>query len=99
MLKYKVTRERPSTPIFEFEDKSYALLSEFLLAEGRNFGTEITAFLTQCFLTGQTAEFAGNVFRIKASEGQARIINEITDKECLVPLKELKTIVEEYISS
>lgn len=99
MLKYKVTRERHSVPVFEFEDKSYALLSEFLLAEGRNFGTEIAAFLSQCALTGQKAEFAGNVFRIKASEGQARIVNDITDKECLLPLNELKNIVEEYMNS
>lgn len=99
MLRYKVRRDKRSqAPVFDFEDKAYALLGEFLLAEGRNFGGEIMAFLEQCGSSRQKGEFAGNVFRIEVREGKAWIINEITDRECVVPAIELKDVAEEYIA-
>ena len=97
MLKYRVVKKNHSVSIFEFDDKQYALLGEFLLAECRNFGPEIVSFLAQCVSTGQQAELAGNVFRIEASEGQAKIVNDITNKECSLPITELKTIIKEYM--
>lgn len=97
MLRYKVRRDKRSqAPIFDFEDKAYALLGEFLLAEGRNFGGEIMAFLEQGGVDRQEAEFAGNVFRLELDRDKVRIVNDITDRECVVPLGDLKNIAREY---
>ena len=97
MLRYKVRRDKRSqAPIFDFEDKEYALLGEFLLAEGRTFGGEMLSFLEKCREQTQPAEFAGNVFRIEVQEDKARVINDLTDKECRVPLADLANVVRDY---
>ena len=94
MLKYKVRREKRSqVPVFDFKDKKYALLGELLLAEGRNFGTEIISFLRRCEGAG---EFAGNVFRLEVADGRVRVVNDITDKECAVEVGELISIFKDY---
>ena len=98
MLKYKVRREgRQAVPVFAFEDREYALLGEFLLAEARNFGAELLSFLSDCEKASVPAEFAGNAFRVEAAGGGAKVINDITDRECSLPLPELKVLVEKYV--
>ncbi len=96
MLEYKVARDkRHSVPIFEFEDKSYALLGEFLLAECRNFGPELISFLEKH--GGQREEFAGNVFRVEAAGSHAKVVNDLTDKECMMKVEDLQSVVRAYM--
>lgn len=98
MLRYKVRRDKRSqAPIFDFEDKGYALLGEFLLAEGRNFGGEIMAFLEQGGDERHKAEWAGNVFSLEMDGDRVRVVNDITDRECVVALGELTGIVKDYV--
>ena len=96
MLEYRMKRDRRGVPMFVFEDKAYALLGEFLLAEGRSFGEEMLSFLEKCREQKQPAEFAGNVFRIEVRENEARVINDLTDKECRVSLADLAKVVRDY---
>ena len=95
MLKYKVRRDRHAVPIFEFEDKRYGLLGEFLLAECRNFGPELLNFLDD--KAGQRAEFAGNVFRVELAESEVRLVNDLTDKECLIRTEDFQSVVRSYV--
>lgn len=96
MLEYRLKRDRRGVPMFVFEDKAYALLGEFLLAEGRNFGKEILSFLEKHKEQKEPAEFAGNVFRIEVLENEAKVVNDLTDKECRVPLADLANVVKDY---
>ena len=99
MLEYKVKREgKRNVPVFAFEDAGHALLGEFLLAEARLFGEELLSFLSGCEKASGAAEFAGNVFRVEAAEGRAKVINDLTDKECSLSVHELEALVKEYLA-
>jgi hypothetical protein len=36
------------------------------------------------------------VFRIEVLENEAKVVNDLTDKECRVPLADLANVVKDY---
>ena len=102
MLKYKIeiTKEERPVPIVTFEDKRYELAATFLLAEARSFGREILSSLDEvCAGKKKTGAFAGNVFSLEIAPDTTTIADDISGKECEIATKDLRQVVDAYVSA
>lgn len=97
MIAYKLAMSggKHPIPVLTFADEKYRLLEEFLLAEARNFGTEIVSFLEED--DGQEKELTGNVFGLKMARGQVEVVNELTGKSCQVSVKDALEVLRAYV--
>ena len=100
MLEYRIERQgRHSVPVVTFADPRYALAGEFLLAEARNFGEEILTVLCESLKEHKQCGFAGNAFRLEIAAEQTMIVNDITEKECVIDTKDFLDAAKEYVNN
>ncbi len=102
MLNYRVEiqGERHPLPVLVIEEQGYDLVSEFLLAEGRSFGSEILGALDRaCMHDALDSSFSGNVFSLEIGKKRTRITDDISERECEIPTADLQSMTADYLSA
>ena len=93
----KITEHKHPVPYVVFEDKSYDLLGEFLLAE-RSFRREILSLTNDVDLGMSESEcFSGNAFTLEINKDTCRITNDNDSRELEVTIKDFKAVLLDYI--
>jgi hypothetical protein len=93
----KITEHKHPVPYVVFEDKSYDLLGEFLLAE-RSFRREILSLTNDVDLGMTESEcFTGNAFTLEINKDACKIINDNDSRELEVTIKDFKAVLLDYI--
>lgn len=93
----KITEHKHPVPYVVFEDKSYDLLGEFLLAE-RSFRREILSLTNDVDLGMSESEcFTGNAFTLEINKDTCRITNDNDSRELEVTIKDFKAVLLDYI--
>ena len=99
MLKYeiKATQGKRIVPVVVFEDESYSLLNEFLLAE-RSFRRELLSLVNEVDLNmSQSESFSGNAFSLEIGKDTCKITNDTDDRELEVATADFKQVLLDYI--
>ncbi len=102
MLDYRIENRkgRHPVPVVVIESPGYELVSEFLLAEGRSFAIELLqAMDPKCLKREERSAFSGNVFSLEIKDNIARITDDISDRICEIPAKELRDMTEAYLKA
>lgn len=93
----KITDHKHPVPYVVFEDKSYDLLGEFLLAE-RSFRREILSLTNDVDLGMSESEcFSGNAFTLEINKDTCKITNDNDSRELEVTIKDFKAVLLDYI--
>lgn len=93
----KITEHKHPVPYVVFEDKSYDLLGEFLLAE-RSFRREILSLTNDVDLGMSESEcFTGNAFTLEINKDTCKITNDNDSTELEVTIKDFKAVLLDYI--
>lgn len=93
----KITEHKHPVPYVVFEDKSYDLLGEFLLAE-RSFRREILSLTNDVDLGMTESEcFSGNAFTLEINKDTCKITNDNDSRELEVTIKDFKAVLLDYI--
>ena len=93
----KITEHKHPVPYVVFEDKSYDLLGEFLLAE-RSFRREILSLTNDVDLGMSESEcFSGNAFTLEINKDACKITNDNDSRELEVTIKDFKAVLLDYI--
>jgi hypothetical protein len=93
----KITEHKHPVPYVVFEDKSYDLLGEFLLAE-RSFRREILSLTNDVDLGISESEcFTGNAFTLEINKDTCKITNDNDSRELEVTIKDFKAVLLDYI--
>lgn len=93
----KITEHKHPVPYVVFEDKSYDLLGEFLLAE-RSFRREILSLTNDVDLGMTESEcFTGNAFTLEINKDTCKITNDNDSRELEVTIKDFKAVLLDYI--
>lgn len=93
----KITEHKHPVPYVVFEDKSYDLLGEFLLAE-RSFRREILSLTNDVDLGMSESEcFSGNAFTLEINKDTCKITNDNDSRELEVTIKDFKAVLLDYI--
>ena len=93
----KITDHKHPVPYVVFEDKSYDLLGEFLLAE-RSFRREILSLTNDVDLGMSESEcFTGNAFTLEINKDTCKITNDNDSRELEVTIKDFKAVLLDYI--
>lgn len=93
----KITEHKHPVPYVVFEDKSYDLLGEFLLAE-RSFRREILSLTNDVDLGMSESEcFTGNAFTLEINNDTCKITNDNDSRELEVTIKDFKAVLLDYI--
>lgn len=93
----KITEHKHPVPYVVFEDKSYDLLGEFLLAE-RSFRREILSLTNDVDLGMTESEcFTGNAFTLEINKDACKITNDNDSRELEVTIKDFKAVLLDYI--
>ena len=99
MLKYeiKAMQGKSMIPVVVFEDESYSLLNEFLLAE-RSFRRELLSLVNEVDLNmSQSESFSGNAFSLEIGKDTCKITNDTDDRELEVATADFKQVLLDYI--
>ncbi len=84
-------------PVVVFEDESYSLLNEFLLAE-RSFRRELLSLVNEVDLNmSQSESFSGNAFSLEIGKDTCKITNDTDDRELEVATADFKQVLLDYI--
>ena len=98
-MKYKVKTVRGKHPRVEvvFEDETYALAGELMLAE-RPFLSELIKQLDRVLhnTDAPTGNFSGNAFSVWVTPESTKIANDINGEEIEVPTKDLLKLAKAY---
>ncbi len=93
----KITEHKHPVPYVVFEDKSYDLLGEFLLAE-RSFRRKILSLTNDVDLGMSESEcFSGNAFTLEINKDTCKITNDNDSRELEVTIKDFKAVLLDYI--
>lgn len=93
----KITEHKHPVPYVVFEDKSYDLMGEFLLAE-RSFRREILSLTNDVDLGMTESEcFSGNAFTLEINKDTCKITNDNDSRELEVTIKDFKAVLLDYI--
>lgn len=93
----KITEHKHPVPYVVFEDKSYDLLGEFLLAE-RSFRREILSLTNDVDLGMSESEcYTGNAFTLEINKDACKITNDNDSRELEVTIKDFKAVLLDYI--
>lgn len=93
----KISEHKHPVPYVVFEDKSYDLLGEFLLAE-RSFRREILSLTNDVDLGMSESEcFSGNAFTLEINKDTCKITNDNDSRELEVTIKDFKAVLLDYI--
>ncbi len=93
----KITEHKHPVPYVVFEDKSYDLMGEFLLAE-RSFRREILSLTNDVDLGMTESEcFSGNAFTLEINKDTCKITNDNDNRELEVTIKDFKAVLLDYI--
>lgn len=93
----KITEHKHPVPYVVFEDESYDLLGEFLLAE-RSFRREILSMTNDVDLGMSESEcFSGNAFTLEINKDTCKITNDNDSRELEVTIKDFKAVLLDYI--
>ena len=99
MLKYeiKAMQGKSMIPVVVFEDESYSLLNEFLLAE-RSFRRELLSLVNEVDLNmSQSESFSGNAFSLEIGKDTCKITNDTDGRELEVATADFKQVLLDYI--
>lgn len=99
MLKYeiKAMQGKSMIPVVVFEDESYSLFNEFLLAE-RSFRRELLSLVNEVDLNmSQSESFSGNAFSLEIGRDTCKIINDADGRELEVATADFKQVLLDYI--
>lgn len=99
MLKYeiKAMQGKRIVPVVVFEDESYSLLNEFLLAE-RSFRRELLSLVNEVDLNmSQSESFSGNAFSLEIGKDTCKITNDTDGRELEVATADFKQVLLDYI--
>ncbi len=101
MIGYEIKiKDEDPIPVVVFEERKYDLVGTFLLAEARSFSREILSALDEVCVEGKTSGgFAGNVFSLEIAPDMTKVTDDIMGRECEIPTRELKEVVEAYRKS
>ena len=92
-----ITEHKHPVPYVVFEDKSYDLMGEFLLAE-RSFRREILSLTNDVDLGMTESEcFSGNAFTLEINKDTCKITNDNDSRELEVTIKDFKAVLLDYI--
>ena len=95
MLKYeiKAMQGKRIVPVVVFEDESYSLLNEFLLAE-RSFRRELLSLVNEVDLNmSQSESFSGNAFSLEIGKDTCKITNDTDGRELEVATADFKQVI------
>ncbi len=93
----KITEHKHPVPCVVFEDKSYDLMGEFLLAE-RSFRREILSLTNDVDLGMSESEcFSGNAFTLEINKDTCKITDDNDSRELEVTIKDFKAVLLDYI--
>lgn len=93
----KITEHKHPVPYVVFEDETYNLLGEFLLAE-RSFRRELLSLTNEVDLgMSESESFTGNAFTLEISKDTCKITNDSDSRELEVPEPDFKAILLDYI--
>ena len=93
----KITEHKHPVPYVVFEDESYNLLGEFLLAE-RSFRRELLSLVNEVDLNmSQSESFSGNAFSLEIGKDTCKITNDTDDRELEVATADFKQVLLDYI--
>ena len=93
----KITEHKRPGPYVVFEDESYSLLGEFLLAE-RSFRREILSVTNDVDLgMSESERFTGNAFSLEINKDTCKITNDNDDRELEIGTGDFKTVLLDYI--
>ena len=93
----KITEHKHPVPYVVFEDESYNLLGEFLLAE-RSFRREILSVTNDVDLGMSGSEcFTGNTFSLEINKDACKITHDGDGRELEVSTNEFKAVLLDYI--
>ena len=92
----KITEHKRPVPYVVFEDESYSLLGEFLLAE-RSFRREILSVTNDVDLgMSESERFTGNAFTLEINKDTCKITNDNDDRELEIGTGDFKTVLLDY---
>ncbi len=98
-MKYKVKTVRGKHPRVEvvFEDETYALAGELMLAE-RPFLSELIKQLDRVLhnTDAPTGNFSGNAFSVYITPETCKITNDINGEEIQAPTKDVWKLTKAY---
>ena len=84
-------------PVVVFEDESYSLLKEFLLAE-RSFRRELLSLVNEVDLNmSQSESFSGNAFSLEIGKDTCKITNDTDGRALEVATADFKQVLLDYI--
>ena len=84
-------------PVVVFEDESYSLLNEFLLAES-SFRRELLSLVNEVDLNmSQSESFSGNAFSLEIGKDTCKITNDTDGRELEVATADFKQVLLDYI--
>ena len=98
-MKYeiKISEHKHPVPFVVFEDESYKLLGEFLLAE-RSFRREILSITNDVDLgMSESESFTGNAFTLDIGKDVCKITNDSDNRELEVATGDFKAVLLDYI--
>lgn len=99
MIKYeiKISQGKRPMPVVIFEDESYNLLGEFLLAE-KSFRREILSTVNEVDVNNSESEsFTGNAFTLEVNSDTCKLTNDLDGRELEAPTEDFKKILLDYI--
>ena len=93
----KITEHKRPVPYVVFEDESYSLLGEFLLAE-RSFRREILSITNDVDPgTSDSESFTGNAFTLDVNKDTCKITSDSDGRELTLAAEEFKAVLLDYI--
>lgn len=93
----KITEHKHPVPYVVFEDESYNLLGEFLLAE-RSFRREILSVTNDVDLGMSESEcFTGNIFSLEINKERYKLTRDSDGEALEVATKDFKAVLLDYI--